>query len=338
MAPGPLVTIAIPTLRAGDLLALCLKSLNNQIFRDFDVTVINNGMQAFSVSPDLFFRCRLLSPGENVGFGAAINLAARATAAPFVAALNDDTEPDPEWLDALVREISRDSRTGMCASRIRLFESGRLDSAGMLICLDGSSKQRGQGQPPSAFDRPAEVLLPSGCAALYRRQMLEEVGFFDEDYFLYCEDTDLGLRARWAGWGCRYAPGATVRHHYSSTAGAFSPGKARFVERNRIWVAVKNFPLALLVVSPLISFLRYFWQLASLASRRGAASEFIRSGNSLGSALAILLRAHGETLRALPRLLRKRAAIRHTRKIGSLSFLKLLFRHRIATRELARSR
>ncbi len=273
--------IAIPTLQAGEPLFGSLRSLNDHIFREFEVTVINNGRLVFSPPTDLSFPCRVLSPVENIGFGAAFNLAARASTAPFIAALNDDTEPDPEWLDALVNEISRDSRTGMCASRILLFESGRLDSAGMLICLDGSSKQRGRGQLPLLFDCPADVLLPSGCAALYRREMLEEIGFFDEDYFLYCEDTDLGLRARWAGWGCRYAPGATVRHRYSSTSGAFSPIKARFVERNRIWVAVKNFPLALLAVSPLISFLRYFWQFASLASRGGAAFEFIRSGNSL---------------------------------------------------------
>ena len=299
--------------------------------------MINNGDRPFVPPAGLWFPCRVLSPGWNTGFGAAINLAARATNAPFVATLNDDTEPDPQWLEALVCEISIDPRAGMCASRIRLFESCLLDSAGMLICLDGSSKQRGQGQAPPVFDRAEEVLLPSACAALYRREMLQEIGFFDEDYFLYCEDTDLGLRSRWAGWHCRYAPDATLRHHYSISAGAFSPLKARFVERNRLWVAIKNFPLALLAVSPVTSMLRYFWQLASLRSRKGAASEFVRSGNSLGSAFAILLRAHGETLRALPVLLRKRAAIRRTRKIGSLEFLRLIFRHRITTRELAQS-
>ena len=337
MPSGPAVTIAIPTLQAGDALTACLRALGSQTFRNFEVIVINNGEKPFAPPAGLWFPCRVLSPGRNTGFGAAINLAARATDAPFVATLNDDTEPDPLWLEALVREISVDARAGMCASRIRLFESCVLDSAGMLICLDGSSKQRGQGQPPPVFDRAEEVLLPSACAALYRREMLQEIGFFDEDYFLYCEDTDLGLRSRWAGWHCRYAPAATLRHHYSVSAGAFSPLKARFVERNRLWVAIKNFPLALLAVSPLTSMLRYFWQLVSLRSRKGAASEFVRSGNSLGSAFAILLRAHGETLRALPTLLRKRAAIRRTRKIGSLEFLRLIFRHRITTRELARS-
>ena len=86
------------------------------------------------------------------------------------------------------------------------------------------------------------MLLPSASAALYRRAMLEEIGLFDEDFFLYCEDTDLGLRARWAGWKCIYVPGAVVDHHYSHSAGRASRLKAYYVERNRLFVAAKNFP------------------------------------------------------------------------------------------------
>jgi GT2 family glycosyltransferase len=337
LTPSPLVLIAIPTLDAGAPLMACLLSLSSQVFRDFEVIVINNGKNPFVPPVGLPFACRTLCPGTNIGFGAAINLAARATQTPFVATLNDDTEPDPSWLDALIREISAEPGSGMCASRIRFFESGRLDSAGMLICLDGSSKQRGHGQPASAFDSPQDVLFPSACAAVYRRKMLEEVGFFDEDYFLYCEDTDLGLRSRWAGWVCRYAPAATVRHHYSGTAGPFSPLKARYVERNRLWVAVKTFPLALLPLVPAVSVLRYFWQFISIRSRRGAAAEFIQSGNSLASAAGIVLGAYAETLISLPQLLRKRAALRRTRKMSSFALLKLLLRYRITARELARS-
>jgi GT2 family glycosyltransferase len=331
------VTIAIPTFLAAAPLEACLRALDGQTLRDFEVIVIANGEQFPAPPAGLTFSLRVLSPGKNVGFGAAINLAGRASGAALIATLNDDTEPDPMWLEALVREIFAHERTGMCASRIRLFESGLLDSAGMLICLDGNSKQRGQGRPVEDFDRPEEVLLPSACAALYRRQMLDEAGWFDEDYFLYCEDTDLGLRGRWAGWDCRYAPCATVRHHYSVTAGAFSALKARYVERNRLWVAIKNFPVALLLLTPLISVLRYSWQFASLRRRGGAASEFVRSGNSLRDIAGLLIGVHMETLRVLPELLRKRAAIRKTRKTGSIAFLKLLLRHRISTRELARS-
>src|SRR5260370_21202229 len=79
---------------------------------------------------------------------------------------------------------------------------GRLDSAGMLVCPDGSSKQCGHLESPDKFPRRRHALLPSGCAALYRREMLDEIGLFDESFFLYCEDTDLGLRARWAAWEC----------------------------------------------------------------------------------------------------------------------------------------
>ena len=171
--------------------------------------------------------------------------------------------------------------------------------------------------------------------------MLDEIGLFDEDYFLYCEDTDLGLRARWAGWTCLYVLGAVVEHCYSGTSGAYSAMKAGFVERNRLWVALKNFPGVLLPGVPFVAVSRYFWQL--LAARgltgtngsTGAAAEFIRSGNSLFAAAAILLRAHRDTFVRLPSLLRKRAQTRKMRRIGSTEFIRLMYRHRIAARQLA---
>jgi GT2 family glycosyltransferase len=170
--------------------------------------------------------------------------------------------------------------------------------------------------------------------------MLDEIGLFDEDYFLYCEDTDLGLRARWAGWSCRYVPAAVVEHRYSGTAGAYSAMKAGFVERNRMWVALKNFPGILLPGVPFVAVARYFWQLRATRGSKGtgssgAAAEFIRSGNSLFAAVAILLRAHRDTFLRLPLLLRKRAQMRKMRRIGSAEFIMLMYRHRIAARQLA---
>src|SRR5207302_6137129 len=138
---------------------------------------------------------------------------------------------------------------GLCASQVRLLGREELDSAGMLICADGSSKQRGHGRATRQYSQREEVLAPSGSAALYRRAMLDEIGGFDEDFFLYCEDTDLGLRARWAGWKCLYAPQAIVDHAYSSTAGRASSLKAYYVERNRLFLTVKNFPAANLVAA-----------------------------------------------------------------------------------------
>jgi GT2 family glycosyltransferase len=334
----PRVAVAIPTLLGGSTLDSCLKALDLQTWRDFEVVVIDNS--AGSVAPDphgFGFPLQVLRPGSNIGFGRAINLAVEATSAPLIAALNDDTVPDPAWLQELVREIESAPRVGMCASSIRMFGSTRLDSAGMSICLDGSSKQRGGSLPSSSFPRSEDVLFPSACAALYRRAMLEEIGVFDSDFFLYCEDTDLGLRAVWAGWQCRYAAGAGVQHHYSRTAQPHSPLKARYVERNRLWVALKNFPLRLLLLVPFVSAARYVCQLRQVFSGKGAAAEFTRSGSSIGVAFAIVARAWVETLMNLPVLLRKRSEIVGRRRIGSGEFIRLIMQHRITVRELARA-
>ena len=347
MHQGSLITVAVPTLLGGHLLASCLDSLNNQSFRDFEVIIINNGRAEVVPPPETYtFPCRILSPGSNLGFGAAVNLAIRASSSPYVAILNDDTEPDANWLSSLVSELEDDPRVGMWASRIQLSGSSALDSAGMVICFDGSSKQRGHCQPASSFCHSQDVLFPSGCAALYRRLMLDEIGLFDEDYFLYCEDTDLGLRGRWAGWTSAFtSPEAVVEHCYSGTSGAYSAMKAGYVERNRLWVALKNFPGVLLPgchSSP-------SQDTSGNCLRRegssgtgttgtgssGAAAEFIRSGNSLFAAGAILLRAHRDTFLRLPSLLRKRAQMRKTRRIGSAEFIRLMYRHRIAARQLA---
>lgn len=338
MKPLPTVTVAIPTLNAGALLQACLRALEAQTFRDFEVIIINNGNAPVLLPEKLpAFALRTLSPGWNTGFGAAVNLAIGASSSSYVATLNDDTEPEPNWLQALVDEMSRDAEIGMCASRIQMHASQAIDSAGMMICFDGSSRQRGHAQPASAFEQSRDVLFPSGCAALYRRTMLEEIGYFDEDYFLYCEDTDLGLRAQWAGWRCRYVATAVVAHHYSSTAGAFSAFKARFVERNRLWVALKTFPAAMLPAVPFFFASRLFWQFRAARGSQGAAAEFLRSGNSFGTAASIVVRAHWETLLLLPALMKKRVQLKAKRKVDSVKFMKLMRRHRISTKDLARA-
>ena len=161
----------------------------------------------------------------------------------------------------------------------------------MLICADGSSKQRGHLAPLPDYGQEEEVLAPSGSAALYRRAMLDEIGGFDEDFFLYCEDTDLGLRARWAGWRCLYAPDAVVDHHYSHTAGRATPLKAFYVERNRLFLLVKNFPPRLLLIAPLAALARYGWHVVSLLKGRGVAARFREDGHGALGLSALVIRA-----------------------------------------------
>ncbi len=324
--------MAVPTLASGDALADCLRSLESQTFGDFEVVVIDNsGGGRAQISSG---RVRAIANPRNVGFGAAVNQALRASQAPYLATLNDDAMADPRWLEALVASAEAEPRAGMFASQVRL-SAAALDSAGMLIAADGSSKQRGHGEPPAAFGEACEVLCPSGSAALYRRAMLDQIGAFDESFFLYCEDTDLGLRARWAGWECRYVPGAIVEHRYSHSAGAASLLKAYYVERNRLFTVVKNFPLRALLRAPGAALARYFWHTMSLFSGRGKASEFRASGRSPAWLPLLALRAHAAALLSLPRLLRERRRIVRSRRIAASQFEELLARHAIRVRQVA---
>jgi GT2 family glycosyltransferase len=329
-----LVTVAIPTLAADSKLAGCVRSLAAQTCRDFEIVIIDNSgkgraRETLGACGDV----RFIENESNRGFGAAINQACAGSRSTYVATLNDDASASPRWLEELLAAISSLPDAGMCASQVRLVGAGALDSAGMLICADGSSKQRGHLESPARFERAEEVLLPSGSAALYRRAMLEQIGGFDEDFFLYCEDTDLGLRARWAGWKCWYAPAAVVDHHYSHSAGRATPLKAWYVERNRLFLLVKNFPLPNLLAAPLVSIARYWWHFAAMLKGRGAAAKFREDGASGLELIAIVLRAHWSLLRNWRSLWRKRRSIR--RSVTVAEFQQLLRAHAITAREVA---
>jgi GT2 family glycosyltransferase len=277
---------------------------------------------------------RVIANPQNVGFGAAVNQAFHASATPYLATLNDDAVADPRWLETLLTDAEAHPRIGMFASEVRMAGTGTLDSAGMLIACDGSSKQRGHGSPIPSTNAP-DALLPSGSAALYRRAMLDEIGLFDESFFLYCEDTDLGLRAQWAGWGCRYVPGAVVEHRYSHTAGRATPLKAYYVERNRLYTIVKNFPARMLWAAPFASVARYWWHLSALFGGHGKGAEYRQAGHPAALLPYLVVRANLAALFRLPALLAARRRVRKTRRITSAEFRSLLAGHSITVRQVA---
>ncbi len=327
----------IPTLAAGPNLLDCLASLERQTRRDFEVIIVDNsGEELVRQSEAGRLGATVIETVRNIGFGAAINVAIRNSSTPFVAIINDDAIADPGWLCALMREMESRADVGACASQIRLItDGGRLDSAGMLIAGDGSSKQRGHGEPAERYSTIEEVLCPSGAAALYRRRMLDEVGLFDDDFFLYCEDTDLGLRARWAGWTCVYVPDAVVEHMYSSTAGKASPLKAYYVERNRLLLAAKNFPVRMLLAAPAHTLARYFWHLVSALSGRGAAGRFRVGHGNVFEMGYIAARAHLAALAHAGRVWKQRRFIRAHARIRARDFRKMTRKFRISSREVA---
>ncbi len=327
--------MVIPTLAADSRLQECLESLLLQTRRDFEVIIVDNSGKGLARRHGSVCGVTIIENDRNAGFGGAINQGMRASSAPYLATLNDDAVAHPKWMEALAAAIERRPDVGMCASQVRLFGEPRLDSAGMLVALDGSSKQRGHGRPPEDFPVLEEVLLPSGSAALYRRAMLDEIGGFDDDFFLYCEDTDLGLRARWAGWKCLYVPEAVVEHHYSHSAGAASPLKAYYVERNRIFVLAKNFPAAMLAAAPFVSLARYLWHAFYILQGRGSAARFRAEGNAGPRMAWYVVRAHLALIPHAGRLRRQRRAIRAGARITRRVFQRLLRSYSISARRVA---
>ena len=177
----------------------------------------------------------------------------------------------------------------MAASKILVHEDPRrIDKAGHLIYPDGQNRGRGSGELDSGqYDRVEEVLWPDGCAAMYRRAMLDQIGGFDEDFFAYADDAELGLRARIAGWKCLYVPQAVVRHHRGSTLGLRSSRRLELIERNRVLLAAKLFPWSLLWMNGIYYILRLaagFW--AALRGR-GEVGRYPGFSGKFGAALAL---------------------------------------------------
>lgn len=237
------VSVVVPSWNGRRLLTPCLESLRRQTVPPAGVVVIDNG--STDGSPAMLARSfpevEVIRLERNRGFAAAVNVGIRATETSLVALLNNDAVAEPGWLEALVAALDGD-RVGMVASKILdADDPRRIDGIGLEVDAEGHPRQIGQQQPDGPpFDSPREVFGPIAAAALYRRELFEEIGVFDERFFAYLEDVDLAWRARRAGWRCVYAPGAVVRHRRASTARRM-PRRVRYlVWRNHVWLMAKN--------------------------------------------------------------------------------------------------
>jgi|DewCreStandDraft_1066081.scaffolds.fasta_scaffold00108_99 GT2 family glycosyltransferase len=247
MAGTPLVTVAIPNWNGRRHLERCLPAVQALRGVAFETIVVDNGSTDGSLEllRERFPWVRLIANPRNLGFAPALNQAIRASTTRYIAALNNDAIPYPDWLCRLVEVAEQDSHIGSCASRM-VFDSHPhlIQSAGIAMNCAGIAWDRHVGEPDrTAPDAPPEeVFGASGGAALYRRAMLDEIGLFDERFGSYLEDVDLAWRARLAGWRCLYVPAAVVRHAHSATGGEGSPFKNYYLGRNKLWCIAKNYP------------------------------------------------------------------------------------------------
>ena len=313
-----------------------------QLNQPFEVVVVDNGssdgspemvLQEFSDQPA--FRLKLIRNAENRGFCAANNQGFAASNSELVALLNNDAEAEPDWLRALAGVFEEGREIGMAASKILVYEDPRrIDKAGHLIYPDGQNRGRGSGEfDAGQYDRIEEVLWPDGCAAMYRREMLDQIGGFDEDFFAYADDAELGLRARIAGWNCIYTPQAVVRHHRGATLGVRSARRLELIERNRVLLAAKLFPWSLLWLNGAYYLARLVASLWAAARNRGEVGQYPGIRGKLQAALA-LLRGDLQALKLLPRMLRKRRDVNRIRKLSPREVKQLILRHRIPLKQL----
>ena len=327
-----LVSIIITNHNGKYFLEDCLLSLSNQIFKGFEIILIDNGSVDGSVSyvKNNFPDVTVLELGKNIGFAGGCNAGIGVASGRYILIINNDVWADPKLVGELVKSIESDNKVGMVAPKILNFHNREeIDSVGVGIYPDGTS--RGSMRliiDDGSFNQPREILCPSGCAALYKREMFEDIGIFDEGFFAYCEDTDLGLRAQLAGWKGYFNPNALVYHKYSGTAMPFSDRKVYLVERNRLWVLWKNFPPCLICLSPFFTLVRYFLNLLAMFTTQSSLKSYI--GNYPVWRLAVTIsRSYIDAFREISGIMEKREAIKRKRRITTIDFLKIIKRNRL---------
>ena len=319
----------------------CVRSLVGQDYPALEVLVVDNASTDGSAEMVRreFPGVRVHVNAANLGFGGGNNTGIGLARTPYVVMCNNDTALERGCVSRLVEAMEVRPEAGSATPCIILAASGRVDATGIVVCPDGLALGRGRAERPEDMREGAETFYASDCCCIYRREMLEALRLpdgelYDEDFFAYADETDMGWRAQRQGWKSLYVPGAVVYHHHASSSGSVSPFLARLVERNRIWVAVKNFPTWLILYGLVWTGVRYFWQGVGALTGRGRAGAMAVEGGKLAMA-CVLWQAWREAAEGLPAMLRKRASILRTGRMGPGRFLEIFRRFGIRARDIA---
>jgi GT2 family glycosyltransferase len=298
------VSVIIVNWNGERFLERCLIALMNQTVKPHEIILLDNASSDGSLEIARRFPIvRLLSRDQNTGFARGNNLAIEAASkeSEWIALINPDAFAEPHWLEALL--VAAESNPGFDVFGSKLINAGDtklLDGAGDAYHMSGLVWRMGHGSSvPTSAENECEVFSPCAAAALYRRSALREMGGFDEDYFCYVEDVDLGFRLRLAGYRCLYVP-QSVAHHVGSgtTGGQHSDFAMYHGHRNLVWTFVKDMPGIL------------FWLLLPLHVLLNLVSIIWFALRGQGD---VIWRAKQDALLGLPKMWRKRQQIQKTR-------------------------
>ena len=287
------------------LLTDCLKSVQNQSYEHTNIVLVDNGSTDGSVEyvSQEFRNVKVVRLEDNRGFTGANNIGIKSGAGEFVALLNNDAVAHRHWLMESIRCLRRHPDAGFCASRIvNFFQRNLLDAAGDVYTRGGVNAKRGFGHTTDSHQDTGYVFGACAAAVVYRRDMLEEIGFFDEDFFIMCEDVDLSFRAQLAGYKCIYCPTAIVYHKTHGSIGGINKIFSYYGQRNLEYVFFKNLPFRLLV----------YHLPAHILYNIAVLLHFTVNGQLLS-----FLKAKFDFLLDLPDVLKKRALIQKKAKIST---------------------
>jgi GT2 family glycosyltransferase len=304
--PAYEISVVVPSRNRCDLLAACLRALMAQTHPSFEIVVVDDASTDASVetvrreAPG----ARLVELDTNAGFAAAANTGARAATGRYVAFLNSDAEPEPTWLEALAAGLERHTRAASVEPKTLRYEPpDAVDGAGLSMTWSLKAYRRGAGERDARrYETEEEVFASSATASLWRADAFRTLGGFDESFFAYYEDVDLGFRARRLGYEAWYVPSAVVRHWGAGSSGGDESWKVRRSVTNRWATVVKNAPGSWLRRrAPTILAGELMWIAGSLA--RGH--------------LRAHLRAYRRVLRSLPSWLEARRRVLPSRAQAS---------------------
>ncbi len=247
------VTVVIPNYNGIKYIRNCMDSLRSQAGEPFELLVIDNASKdgSLEILQQEYPEARLIPLEENTGFCYAVNLGIRESKTPYVILLNNDTIVKPNFVAALVKAIEEgEDIFSVSAQMLSMEDENVLDGAGDGYNILGWAYARGKGQPASKYSKKTEVFSACAGAAIYRKSIMEQIGYFDENHFAYLEDVDMGYRARIYGYRNMYEPAAKVIHAGSAVSGSrYNEFKTQLASTNNSYVVVKNLPLLLLLLN-----------------------------------------------------------------------------------------
>ncbi len=252
MRADNLVSVVVPNYNGKAFVGACLNALVSDAPKA-EILVVDNASTDGSreLVEKYFPQIRRIALDQNYGFARAVNEGIRASTRSYVILLNNDTEVLPGFTAGLLEALKTDERAFSASAKLlSLREPEKIDDAGNFYCALGWAFARGKGRSAAHYEKPGVIFAACAGAAIYRKALFEEIGYFDEAHFAYLEDMDVGWRGRIFGYRNLYAPSAKVLHVGSGSSGSrYNEFKVRLSSRNNVWIIWKNMPFLQLLLN-----------------------------------------------------------------------------------------